>query len=80
MFAPGYGFDAIGIAILSKGNPIAVLIFALVFGGVRAGVTLMQRVEGVPSAIGQVLIALPVLFLAADAARKQYSQKKGHHG
>ena len=32
-FNPGYGFDAIGIAILSKGNPIAVLIFAFVFGG-----------------------------------------------
>ncbi len=80
LFNPGYGFDAIGIAILSRGNPILVLVFAFVFGGLRAGVTLMQRVEGVPSAIGQVLIALPVIFLAINAARQQYSQRSRRHG
>ena len=80
LFNPGYGFDAIGIAILSRGNPLLVLVFAFVFGGLRAGVTLMQRVEGVPAAIGQVLIALPVIFLAIDAARQQYSQRRLRNG
>lgn len=80
LFNPGYGFDAIGVAILSNGNPLGVLVFAFVFGGLRAGVTLMQRVEGVPAAIGQVLIALPVIFLAVDVARKKYSLGRRRHG
>ena len=71
-FSPGYGFDAVMIAMLSNGNPIKVCIVAFLFAGLRNGVSFMQRVEGVPSAIGHVVIALIVIFFAVDAARKQF--------
>jgi simple sugar transport system permease protein len=71
-FSPGYGFDAVMIAMLSNGSPRLVFIIAFLFAALRNGVSFMQRVEGVPSAIGQVVIALVLIFFAVDSARKQF--------
>lgn len=69
-FSPGFGFDAVMIAMLAGGSPLRICIVAFLFAALRNGVGFMQRVEGVPSAVGQVAVALIVIFLAVDAANR----------
>ncbi|MEJ7669606.1 MAG: ABC transporter permease [Casimicrobiaceae bacterium] len=76
-FSPGYGFDALAVALLARGNPIAVIPAALFFGILRSGTTTMQRVTGVPTSVVFVIQAVAVLFVIAgysiDAWRRRRS-------
>ncbi len=63
-FSPGYGFDAIAIAILSRGDLAAVVLISLFFGALRSGASVMQRSAGVPVTIVYAIQGLTVLFIA----------------
>jgi len=65
-FSSGYGFDAIAVALLGRGNPFGVVAAALLFGGLRAGATRMQFTTQVPGEIISVIQGLILLFVAAD--------------
>ena len=65
-FSSGYGFDAIAVALLGRGNPFGVIGAALLFGALRAGATRMQFNTQVPGEIISVIQALILLFVAAD--------------
>ncbi len=64
-FSPGYGFDAIALALLGKSNPFGVLASALLFGALRNGATRMQSVASVPVDIISVMQAMIIAFIAA---------------
>lgn len=66
-FSPGYGFDAIALALLGRSNPFGVLAAALLFGFLRNGATRMQTLAGVPVDIISVMQALIIAFIAAPA-------------
>lgn len=59
--SPGYGYTAIAVALLARLDPRGVLGAAVFFGALDAGMASMQREAGVPSVIGQVIVALVVL-------------------
>ena len=63
-FSPGYGFDAIAIAFLSRGSAIGVVLTSLFFGALRGGANVMQRNAGVPVTVVYAIQGLTVLFIA----------------
>lgn len=63
-FSPGYGFDAIAIAFLSRGNLVGVLLTSLFFGALRSGANVMQRSANVPVTVVYAIQGLTVLFIA----------------
>ncbi len=66
-FSPGYGFDAIALALLGKNHPLGVVLSAFLFGFLRSGATSMQLNAGIPVDIISVLQALVLAFIAAPA-------------
>lgn len=66
-FSQGYGFDAIAIALLGKTHPLGVVLAAILFGAMRNGATRMQFMTQIPVDVIQVIQALILLFVAADA-------------
>ncbi|MEM9448160.1 MAG: ABC transporter permease [Cyanobacteria bacterium P01_E01_bin.6] len=75
-FSPGYGFDAIAIALLSRGNPIAVILTALFFGTLRSGANVMQRSANVPFTVIYAIQGLTVLFIAISLALLEFRNKR----
>ncbi|HEX5079425.1 MAG TPA: ABC transporter permease [Geminicoccaceae bacterium] len=63
--SPGYGFMAILVAWLAAGNPLGIVLAAVLYAGLQNGGFALQ-VAGIPPAITVVLQA--VLLLAALAA------------
>jgi general nucleoside transport system permease protein len=66
-FSPGYGFDAIAIALLGGSRPSGVVVAAILFGALRAGSTPMQAATGTPVDLVVVIQALIIMFVAAPA-------------
>ena len=67
LFSPGWGFDAIALALLGGSRPIGVVGAALVFGALRAGAAPMQAATGIPIDLVVVIQALVIMFIAAPA-------------
>lgn len=66
--SPGYGFDAIAIAFLSRGSINAVVLTSLFFAALRSGANVMQRSAGVPVTVIYAIQGLTVLFIAISLA------------
>jgi len=62
---PGYGMDAIAIALLSNKNPAACIFVAILFGALR-GSSRMFQIEGIPKDVVYVIQAIIIFFVAAD--------------
>ena len=67
-FSPGYGFDAIAIALLSRGNIAGILLTSIFFAILRSGANVMQRSAGVPVTVVYAIQGLTVLFIAISFA------------
>ncbi|MDZ7957990.1 MAG: ABC transporter permease [Aulosira sp. DedQUE10] len=66
--SPGYGFDAIAIAFLSRGSVVGVVLTSLFFAALRSGANVMQRSAGVPVTVVYAIQGLTVLFIAISLA------------
>ncbi|MEP0751557.1 ABC transporter permease [Trichocoleus sp. Lan] len=67
-FSPGYGFDAIAIALLSRGNLAGIVLTSVFFGILRSGANVMQRSANVPVTVVYAIQGLTVLFIAISFA------------
>ena len=67
--SPGYGFDALGVALLAGGNAWGVLPSSLLFGMLSKGGTALQ-IDGVPKGITTVVLGLIIMVTAALRYRK----------
>ena len=70
--SPGYGFTAIAVALLARGNPAGVLVTGLLFGALEAGAGAMQREAGIPAvAVAVVQAVIIVVVLIADGLARR---------
>jgi general nucleoside transport system permease protein len=75
-FSPGWGFDGIAVALLGKGNPVGMLLSAILFGALRTGGQSMQ-IAGVSPHMTELLQGIIVLFIALDVmVRKLLARKR----
>jgi general nucleoside transport system permease protein len=75
--SPGYGFDAIAIAFLSRGSVVGVVLTSLFFGALRSGANVMQRSANVPVTVVYAIQGLMVLFIAISVAVENQVKDKG---
>jgi simple sugar transport system permease protein len=61
--SPGYGFTAIGVALLARLRPSAIVLTGIVFGALEAGAGAMQRDAGIPAVAVYVVEATIILVL-----------------
>jgi len=66
-FSPGYGFDAIAVALLGMVHPIGIIASAYLFGILRSGSILMQATFGVNKDMVSVITGTIVLFMGMSA-------------
>ena len=64
-FSPGYGFDAIALALLGNSHPLGVVLAALLFGFLRGGAAHMSSIAGTPVEIIRIIQGLVIVFIAA---------------
>jgi len=72
-FSPGYGFDALGVALLAGSAPWGILFSGLLFGVLSKGTTVLQ-LTGVPKGLSGILLG--VLIIGFGAVR--YQERKAH--
>ena len=65
-FSPGYGWDAIAVALLGQLHPVGVVASAFLFGILRSGSITMQALAQISKDIVLVLTALIIFFTATN--------------
>jgi len=76
-FSPGYGFDAIALALLGNSHPVGVVLASILFGFMRSGAARMQSAAGVPVEIIRIIQGMVIVFVAApEIVRSIYRLKK----
>ena len=76
-FGTTVGFDSIAVALLGRSNPVGIVFAALLFGGMRAGSSLMQIQAGIPAELVDVLQATILLFLVASPYIRRLLRLRG---
>jgi simple sugar transport system permease protein len=67
--SPGWGYEAIAVALVARLNPLAIVPTSIVFGALDNGAQAMQRTQGISPVLVQVIEALVIMILLAfDAA------------
>lgn len=74
--SPNYGFTAIIIAILGRGEPIRVLFAAFFFAVLTVGADGMRMELGIPTAVGSILQALVLMFALGSEIYERRLQKQ----
>lgn len=79
--SPGYGYAAIGVALLGGLDPRGIVVAAVVFGALGAGADAMQRDAQVPAEMASVLAALVILgMLAAPRFAERFARSSAPEG
>jgi len=74
-FSPGYGFDAIAVALLGKNTVLGVIAASVLFGAFEYGGGIMQANTGISSRLIVILQGLVILFIGADALVRYLAQR-----
>ncbi|HEY2523663.1 MAG TPA: ABC transporter permease [Candidatus Binataceae bacterium] len=64
-FSPGWGYEAIAVALVARLNPLGVILTSLLFGALDNGSQAMQRSQGVSPELVQVIQGVAILILLA---------------
>lgn len=65
-FSPGYGWDAIVVALAGQSSPVGVVLVGLFFGALRNGAEGASRSIAMPTSISLIIQALTLLFVVGS--------------
>lgn len=74
-FSPGYGYDAIAVALLANLHPLGVILSATFFGALRNGAANMQVITTLPVAFVKIIQGVSVLCVIAIGALPGYVER-----
>lgn len=74
-FSPGYGFNAIAVALLGRNRVVGVILGAILFGAFEHGGAAMQANAGISLRLVDVLQGLIILFVGADAIMRYLARR-----
>jgi general nucleoside transport system permease protein len=75
-FSPGYGYDAIAVALLANSNPLGVVLSAGFFGALQAGANRMQQTVNIETSIVFIIQGLTVLFVIGAPALGRFAFRR----
>lgn len=70
-FSSGYGFDALGVALLAGSHPLLMIPSSLFFGGLKQGFSQVSALYGVPKGMSTFLLGLAIVAFAAYQYRNK---------
>ncbi|MBN2053643.1 ABC transporter permease, partial [bacterium] len=76
-FSTGYGFDSIAVALLARSHPLAVIPAAVLWGALRNGAGLMQLRSGISIDLVNIMQAVVIIFVAAEAVLRRLLRMGG---
>jgi general nucleoside transport system permease protein len=76
-FSAGFGFDAIAVALLGKNSPVGVALAGLLFAAFARGGTIMQSNAGISSHLVEVVEAIVLFVIAAEAIVRAIADRRG---
>lgn len=71
----GYGWEGIPIAIIAKNNPKLLPFAALFISYLRIGADIMSRETDIPFEIVQIIQAIMIVFISANALLSSYKKR-----
>lgn len=75
-FSPGYGWDAIAVALLGLLHPAGVVAAAFLLGALRSGSVAMQAVAQISKDVVLVLTALIIFFTAMNQSLRPILERR----
>ena len=73
--SPGYGWTGIVVALLARSNPLLVPLAAAFIGYLNVGAAIMARSSDVGREVVDIIQAVMMFFIAADALLKGWRQR-----
>ncbi len=75
-FSPGYGWDAIAVALLGMLHPVGVVAAAFLLGALHSGSTALQAVANVSRDVVTILSALIIFFMAMNQSLRPVFERR----
>jgi ABC-type uncharacterized transport system permease subunit len=75
-FSPGYGWDAIAVALLGLLHPAGVAAAALLFGALNSGSVPLQAIAKISKDVVLVLTALIIFFTAMNQSLRPFLERR----
>ncbi len=69
-----YGYNGIGVALIGRNHPIAIIVAGIFFGALQAGYSTVQLYARVPFEIIQVIEGIIIFALAAPELYRKFRQ------
>lgn len=76
-FSANYGFSGIPVALMARNHPFAIILTALLIGGMRSGSLMMQSSVGVSKNMVDIIQGLIIVFLCSENVIRYYIKKRG---
>lgn len=62
-FSPGWGFDAVAVALIGRGSPLGTLAAGIFFGSLESGTQAVEATAAVPASVAKIVQGVAVLFV-----------------